>query len=33
MTVLSWMLVAVMTLIWAGMFGAVVWRTRFATRR
>jgi hypothetical protein len=33
MTALSWLLVAVMTLIWAGMFGAVVWRARFATRR
>jgi len=33
MTVLSWLLVGVVTALWAGMVGAVAWRARFATRR
>jgi hypothetical protein len=32
-TALSWLLVGVVSLIWAAMFGAVAWRARFATRR
>jgi hypothetical protein len=33
MTALSWLLVAVVSAIWAAMFGAVAWRARYATRR
>jgi hypothetical protein len=33
MTVLSWLLVGVVTVLWAAMVGAVAWRARFATRR
>jgi hypothetical protein len=33
MTALSWLLVGVVTLLWAAMVGAVAWRVRFATRR
>jgi len=33
MSALSWLLVGVVTLLWAAMFGAVAWRARLATRR
>jgi hypothetical protein len=33
MTALSWLLVGVVTLLWAAMFGAVAWRARLGTRR
>ena len=33
MTVLSWLLVGVVTVLWAAMVGAVAWRARIATRR
>jgi hypothetical protein len=33
MSALSWLLVGVVTLLWAAMFGAVAWRARLVTRR
>ena len=33
MTALSWLLVGVVTLLWAAMFGAVAWHARVAARR
>jgi hypothetical protein len=33
MNALSWLLVGVVTLLWAAMAGAVAWRARLATRR
>jgi hypothetical protein len=33
MNALSWLLVAVVTLLWAAMFVAVAWRVRLVTRR
>ena len=33
MTALSWLLVGVVTLLWAAMFGAVAWRARLVARR
>jgi hypothetical protein len=33
MTALSWLLVGVVSLLWAAMAGAVAWRARLVTRR
>ena len=33
MSALSWLLVGVVTLLWAAMFCAVAWRARLVTRR
>ena len=32
MSALSWLLVGVVTLLWAAMFGAVAWRARLVRR-
>jgi hypothetical protein len=33
MTALSWLLVAVVTILWTAMVGAVAWRVRLVARR